>query len=363
MGKEGFGGESSLLYHVGRPTAIVDAAEVPLDNVELTPNRPLLPRHFRTQKLTGGATDVALDRELLLGNDDVWIWWVVVARATSLQRCTVGDECYFVQRGRGTCESVFGALRVEEGDYLVIPASTTYRLVPDGQTPLSCLVLEARGHIELPDRYLSARGQLLEVAPLCERDLRGPEEPLVVEGEDVEVFVRGRATVTRHVYATHPFDVVGWDGCVYPFAFHIRDFEPIVKRFHAPPPVHQTFSGPDFVICSFVPRPFDFDPEAVPVPYHHANVDSDEVLFYAGGSFMSRRNAGIEAGSISLHPAGFVHGPQPGSVDAALGQAGTDELAVMVDTRRPLLIGPAGWAVEDPTYAWTWAGRGPREQR
>jgi len=169
------------------------------------------------------------------------------------------------------------------------------------------------------------------------------------------VLVRHRGGLTRYTYRHHPFDVVGWDGCVYPFVLSIHDFEPIVKRFHAPPPVHQTFEADGLVVCSFCPRPFDFDPEAIAVPYHHANVDSDEVLFYAGGDFMSRRGAGIGLGSISLHPAGHIHGPQPGSVEAAFGKARTEELAVMVDTFRPLRISAAARQIEDDGYAWTWA--------
>ena len=167
--------------------------------------------------------------------------------------------------------------------------------------------------------------------------------------------MRHRDGLTRYTYVDHPFDVVGWDGCLYPYAFSIHDFEPIVKRFHAPPPVHQTFEAPNVVVCSFCPRPFDFDPDAIPVPYHHANVDSDEVLFYAGGDFMSRKGAGIGPGSLSLHPAGFVHGPQPGSVDAAVGRPATDELAVMLDTFRPLRVAAAALSAEDRDYAWTWA--------
>jgi homogentisate 1,2-dioxygenase len=177
----------------------------------------------------------------------------------------------------------------------------------------------------------------------------------VVEEGETDVLVRQRDGLTRYTYLHHPFDVVGWDGCLYPYALSIHDFEPIVKRFHAPPPVHQTFEGPGFVVCSFCPRPFDFDPEAIAVPYNHANVDSDEVLFYVGGDFMSRKGSGIGLGSISLHPAGFVHGPQPGSVEAAMGQPGTAELAVMVDTFAPLALGAAAQRCEDPEYAWTWA--------
>jgi homogentisate 1,2-dioxygenase len=251
-------------------------------------------------------------------------------------------------------ETVFGYLAVAAGDYVILPTSTTHRWVPDGA--LRALVIEASGHVGPPRRYLSAQGQFLEHAPYCERDLRFPTQPPpppVSDGE-TEVFVRHASGGTRYVFSHHPFDVVGWDGCLYPYAFNIADFEPLVGRVHLPPPVHQTFEGPGFVVCSFCPRPFDFDPAAVPVPYNHANVDSDEVLFYVGGDFMSRRGAGIEVGSLTLHPAGFVHGPQPGSVEASLGQPGTEEWAVMVDAFRPLLLGPAALASEDTGYAWTW---------
>jgi homogentisate 1,2-dioxygenase len=217
-------------------------------------------------------------------------------------------------------------------------------------------VFEARGHVGPPKRYLSRTGQFLEHAPYCERDLRAPEEPLVVrDGGETEVLVRHRGGLTRYTYAHHPFDVVGWDGCLYPYAFSIHDFEPITGRIHQPPPVHQTFAGPNFVICSFVPRLYDYHPEAIPVPYNHANVDSDEVIFYADGDFMSRAGSGIAEQSISLHPSGFTHGPQPGSVEAAIGKAGTEELAVMLDTFRPLHLGPAARKVEDPDYPWSWA--------
>nr|MDQ6945185.1 homogentisate 1,2-dioxygenase [Actinomycetota bacterium] len=187
-------------------------------------------------------------------------------------------------------------------------------------------------------------------------DLRcpGPLPPGPGLSGETEVFVRHAGGGTRYLLSHHPFDVVGWDGCLYPYAFNIADFEPVVGRVHLPPPVHQTFEGPGFVVCSFCPRPFDFDPAAVPVPYHHANVDSDEVLFYVGGDFMSRRGAGIEVGSVTLHPAGFAHGPQPGSIEASLGQAGTEEWAVMVDSFQPLQLGPAARAAEDTGYAWSW---------
>jgi homogentisate 1,2-dioxygenase len=352
MGEDGFSSASSLLYHLHLPTAIVAASFVADAEACVTDNRPLLPRHFRTHSLPAGSNLVG-DRRLLLANDDVRILYVSGDQPSELYRDAVGDQLLYIEAGDLELQTPLGALTLTSGDYAVIPTSTTHRLVPNGL--VRALVVEARGHIRPPRRYLSADGQLLEHAPYSERDLRPPAEPIVVDEGETPVLVRHRGGLTRYTYAHHPFDVVGWDGCLYPYALSIHDFEPIVKRFHAPPPVHQTFEGPNFVICSFCPRPFDFDPEAVAVPYNHANVDSDEVLFYAGGDFMSRKGAGIDHGSISLHPAGFIHGPQPGSVEAAFGQAATTELAVMIDTFRPLQLGPAATEVEDPDYAWTWA--------
>ena len=357
MGTEGFAASSSLLYHRHPPTALVHAE--PVDGADECgrANSPLLPRHFRTADLPAGG-DLVEGRRLLLANDDVRVLHACADRPSGLYRDATGDELLFVQEGSGVLETPFGALAVGPGDYVVVPMSTTHRFVPDTAT-VRVLIIEASGHVRPPRRYMSPEGQFLEHAPYSERDLRGPDRPLVVDDDVATVLVRHRGGMTRHTYAHHPFDVVGWDGCLYPYALSIHDFEPIVKRFHAPPPVHQTFEAPNVVVCSFCPRPFDFDPDAVPVPYHHANVDSDEVLFYVGGDFMSRRGAGIGPGSMTLHPAGFVHGPQPGSVEAASGKPGTDELAVMIDTFRPLRIAAAAADTEDPDYAWTWARRSP----
>jgi homogentisate 1,2-dioxygenase len=354
MGEEGFSSDASLLYHRHIPTAIVAAEAVEREPDELVANHPLLPRHFRTHELKVGG-DVVEGRELLLANDDVRLSYVAADQPSQLYRNAVGDECVYVESGTGRLESVFGVLPVRAGDYVVIPTSTTHRWVPEGDEPLRCLTVEAGGHIRPPKRYLSQRGQFLEHSPYCERDLRAPTELLQVEEEGVDVLVKHRTGWTRYTYAQHPFDVVGWDGALYPYAFNIEDFEPITGRVHQPPPVHQTFEGPNFVICSFVPRMFDYHPEAIPAPYNHANVDSDEVLFYCGGDFMSRRGAGIEQGSISLHPGGFTHGPQPGSVEASIGKESTDETAVMVDTFRPLHLGPASRDTEVGDYPWTWA--------
>jgi homogentisate 1,2-dioxygenase len=357
MGADGFSAESALLYHEHLPTAIVDSRVWEEPTEALLANHPLLPRHLRTSKLDTGSADPITGRQLLLANDDVRISYAVADRPSPLYRNAVGDECVYVESGTATVETVFGALTARQGDYVLLPTSTTHRWVPTGEGPLRTLVVQSGGHIGAPRRYLSPRGQFLESAPYCERDLRGPTEPLQASGSDVEVLVRHRAGTSVLTYADHPFDVVGWDGCLYPYTFNVADFEPITGRVHQPPPVHQTFEGPRFVICSFVPRKVDYHPLAVPIPYNHANVDSDEVLFYAGGDYEARRGSGIEQGSISLHPSGFTHGPQPGAVERALGAERFEELAVMVDTFRPLLLAPAGLACEDPGYAWTWSGR------
>jgi homogentisate 1,2-dioxygenase len=365
MGVEGFSSDASLLYHRHLPTAIVSSEVYEVPAVGRKANHPLLPRHFKTHKLGGrpAEDDVVRGRSHLLANADVRMSYAVSTIPSPLYRNAVGDECVYVESGSAVVETALGQLDVAEGDYVVIPTSLTHRWVPQPGKPLRTLVIEASGHIGPPRRYLSARGQFLEHSPYSERDLRGPAEPLLVEGEDVEVLVQhrgsgGSATAwTRYRYADHPFDVVGWDGCLYPYAFSISDFEPITGRLHQPPPVHQTFEGPNFVICSFVPRLFDYHPQAIPAPYNHANVDSDEVIFYTGGDFMSRKGAGIEQGSISLHPSGFTHGPQPGSVEASIGKQATDELAVMVDTFRPLDLMEPALECEDTSYAWTWAGR------
>ncbi len=351
-GAEGFSSDSSLLYHRHAPTTLRAVEAVALEPEVQRPNHPLLPRHLRTRDLKVGG-DLATGRHLLLANDDVRISWVAADTDSPLVRNAVGDEVVFIEAGTGVLESSYGRLTFGPGDYVVVPTSTTHRWAVDGE--VRALVIESRGHVGPPPRYLSERGQFLEHAPYCERDLRAPDELLHVEDTDVEVLVRNRNGVTRYVYAHHPFDVVGWDGCLYPYALSIHDFEPIVGRIHQPPPVHQTFAGPNIVICSFVPRLFDWHPDGIPAPYNHANVDSDEVLFYVDGNFMSRKGSGIEAGSISLHPSGFTHGPQPGSVEASLTVDRTEELAVMVDTFRPLDLGPAAGDCEVDDYVWSWS--------
>lgn len=353
MGAAGFSAESALLYHRHSPSAIVDVQHAEHDDV-LRPNVPLLPRHLRTADLDRPG-DLVADRTVLLANAEVSIAWAEAVDASPLYRNATGDELVYVQEGTGRVDTVFGSLAVGPGDYVVLPAATIHRWVPDDGVTLACLVVMARGHIRPPARYLAPTGQLLEHALYCERDQRGPDAPLVEDGEEVRVMVRHGQHMTCHVHQHHPFDVDGWDGCLYPWALSIHDVEPIVGRLHQPPPVHQTFEGPGFVVCSFVPRPYDFHPDAVKVPYHHANVDTDEVLFYSAGDFMSRAGSGVGAGSITLHPAGHVHGPQPGSVERSMGAERTEELAVMVDAFAPLHLSSAAREVDDSSYPYTWA--------
>ncbi len=364
MGEEGFSSDSSLLYHVHPPTAIVKSEALAdiAGEARLAANHPLLPRHYRTQDLPAGG-DLVLLRQAMMGNDDVRISFVTADAPSELYRNSTGDEVVYVHAGSLRFESVYGAIDAAAGDYVVVPRGTTHRWIPAGApagAPVTALVIEARGHIRTPRRYLSQTGQFLEHAPYCERDLRGVAGPLLAEGEDVPVIVRNRSGLTRLTYAYHPFDVVGWDGCLYPYAFNIADFEPIVKRTHAPPPVHQTFEGPNFVVCSFCPRPLDFDPLSVPIPYNHHNVDSDEMMFYVGGDYSARQGSGVGIGSVTLHPSGFTHGPTPGAVEAVIrgmeaGRTTTDETAVMIDTFRPLLLAEEAAVAEDPEYAWSWA--------
>ena len=360
MGEEGFSSDSALLYHQGVPSALTNSVVWELSDQSRTPNHPLKARHLRLHDLDFGAgADAVTGRRLVLGNNDVRIAYVVTGTDPSpLYRNAIGDECVYVEAGAGTVETVFGVVPYRTGDYVLVPRATTHRWVPS--EPSRLYPIEANSHIHPPKRYRSRFGQLLEHAPYSERDLHGPGEPLLVEGTDVEVLVKHRAggavVGTTMTYATHPFDVVGWDGCLYPYTFNVDDYMPITGKIHQPPTVHQVFEGWNFVICNFLPRKVDYHELAIPVPYYHSNVDSDEVMFYVGGDYEARKGSGIDLGSISLHPGGYAHGPQPAAIEASLGADRFDESAVMVDTFAPLELGEGGLAVEDPAYAWTWAG-------
>ncbi|GAA5052423.1 homogentisate 1,2-dioxygenase [Nocardia callitridis] len=368
MGEEGFSSDSSLLYHRGIPSAISDATVWAVPDQSTTPNHPLRPRHLKLHTLfpeqTWADTDVVTGRRLLLANADVRISYVVAGATSPLYRNAIGDEVVYVESGAARVETVFGVLEARQGDYVLIPTSTTHRWVPQGEQPLRAYSIESGSHIAPPKRYLSKFGQFLENAPYCERDLHGPDEVLLAEGTDVEVLVKHRTSHgivgTRMVYPQHPFDVVGWDGCLYPYTFNIADYEPITGRVHQPPPVHQTFEGNGFVVCNFLPRKVDYHPLAIPVPYYHSNVDSDEVMFYCGGDYAARKGSGIDLGSVSVHPGGHAHGPQPGGMERSIGIEQVEETAVMVDTFVPLELGEGALACEDADYAWSWARSAPR---
>jgi homogentisate 1,2-dioxygenase len=352
IGNKGFEGPSSLLYHLRPPTAVKSVKTLRELAWDEEPERVLRHRHFRTGSLDAGPSPV-LDRVPLLFNSDVALSMARPDRADDfLYRNGQGDEVVFVVEGEGALESSFGALPYRGGDYVVIPRGVLHRWRP-APGPSWLLILESAGYVRTPKRYRNEHGQLKETAPFSERDVRRPEA-LETRDEtgDFPVVVKSGNRLAEVVMAHHPFDVVGWDGYYYPWAFSIHDFEPRVGRVHLPPPVHQTFEGDGFVVCSFCPRPYE--PDAIPAPYSHQNVMSDEVLFYANSEFMSRK--GIEYGSITLHPDGLPHGPQPGRTEDSIGAKGTDELAVMVDTFRPLLVSRAVLSVEDRGYASSWLG-------
>ncbi len=353
MGIRGFSGIQSLLYHLRPPTQIQRILlEKPIEIACEEPG-PLRPRHLRTAQVSAGGDAIA-SRIPLLVNADLSL---SVARPTEPMvywyRFAQGDEVLFIHNGSGILESQYGILRYRPGDYLVIPTGVLWRIIPDDGIEQRMLVIEANGHVEPPARYLNRYGQFLEHAPYSERDLRPPDELITHdEAGEFEVRVKARDRITRYLYHHHPLDVVGWDGHLYPYAFNIEDFEPITGRVHQPPPVHQTFEAPGFVVCSFVPRLFDYHPLSIPAPYNHSNVDSDEVLYYVDGNFMSRK--GIERSSITVHPGGIPHGPHPGTYETSIGKERTDELAVMIDAFRPLQFTENALQFEDKDYSYSW---------
>lgn len=361
IGEGGFYSDLSHVYYRHPPTLIDGADRITdIDTVDASENWPLLPRHFVTGQLKDRG-DLILGRQALLVNDDVTIGFAVATETSELYRDANGDQCVYISSGSATLRSLFGELAVKTGDYVVIPAGVTHQWVL-ADDEVRALVIESNGHIKPPRRYLSAAGQFLEMAPYRERDLRGPQHlPEPVDGP-ADVIAKRGPRLSRMHYLHHPFDVVGWDGCLYPYALSIHDFEPIIGRFHQPPPVQQTFEAPGIVICSFCPRPPDFDPDAVGRPANHANVDCDEVMYYAG-NYDARRDSGIGAGSISLHPSGFSHGPQVPAGAPKPSVAMLDELAVMIDTFKPLRISAAAEGVEDPGYPASWARAAAQESK
>jgi homogentisate 1,2-dioxygenase len=351
MGMEGFVGMESILYHLQSPCRVMkvgDFDEIKRD--EWVPGAHAH-RHFKTYDIDAKGDEIT-GRRVLMWNNDVEI---SLCRPKEQMeyffRNGEGDEVVFVHEGTGLLETIFGNVPYKEGDYIVIPRGTTYRFRPEGEQRY--LVFETPGLIEIPKRYRNHYGQMLEGAPYYHRDIHPPTE-LNTHREKGEfpVKVRVRGGYQTYVLDYHPFDVVGWDGYLYPWTFSVHDFEPITGRIHQPPPSHQTFQGRNFVICSFCPRKLDFDPLAVPIPYHHSNLQSEEMIYYVSGKFGSRR--GVDVGSITLHPSGLPHGPQPGLAEKSIGMHETHELAVMCDTFYPLKLSKFAKELDDGKYAYSW---------
>jgi homogentisate 1,2-dioxygenase len=353
MGTKGFSGSQSILYHHYMPTEVVKSELIGSYLPEYEEQHPLNHRHLMTTSITveGDALEA---REYLLGNSDLLIGTANVTKVMdTFYRNGDGDEMLFIHYGTGIIETMFGQLSYRAGDYVVIPIGTIYRVVPDPAEQTKMLFIESFSQITTPRRYRNEYGQLLEHSPFCERDIRGPESLKTVdEIGEFNVITKSRGALHSHVLGHHPLDVVGWDGYLYPWVFNIEDFEPITGRIHQPPPVHQTFEGHNFVVCSFVPRLYDYHPEAIPAPYYHSNVNSDELLYYVEGNFMSRK--GVKEGSITLHPSGIPHGPHPGKTEASIGKKETLELAVMIDTFKPLKVFKNAQAIEDSNYMYSW---------
>jgi homogentisate 1,2-dioxygenase len=349
----GFSRAYSIAYHLRPPTRTVAVEALPALPAPVAADLPLRHVHLRTGAMPR-AGDAVTGRVPLFFNADAAIARCrPLAQQQELYRNARCDELLFVHHGAGRLRSMFGTVAFGPMDYLVIPKCTTYLLEFDDHSAADLLVVEAAGSIRFPSRYLNPDGQFQLGAPLSERDLRGPTEtPPIDREERVAVRVKDGERWTQYVMANHPFDVVGWDGMVYPFAFNADDFEPITGTIHQPPPIHQTFQGDGFVVCTFAPRLLDTHPEAIKVPYAHSNVESDELLYYVRGEFGSRK--GVESGSLTLHPHGIPHGPHPGRIVASRGAVRTDELAVMVDTFRPLKTAVPALAFDDPGYPLSW---------
>lgn len=358
VSSKGFSGIYSILYHIHAPTRIKAVGESEKYGPEILTDYTLKHTHLNTSGVKSTGDDYLSARKVLLSNGDcsISICSPTQHKMDYFYKNAEGDEVIFVHDGKGSLISPFGRLDIGQGDYVVVPRTVIYRLEFE-EGPLRLLIIESASPVETVKRYRNELGQLLEHSPYCERDIRPPQELITdtTAGEFV-VKIKKEGFLHHYHYDFSPLDLVGWDGFLWPYAFSIHEFEPITGRIHQPPPVHQTFQGHNFVICSFVPRLFDYHPLSIPAPYNHSNIDSDEVLYYAEGNFMSRR--GIERGSFTLHPGGLPHGPHPGTVEKSIGARATDELAVMIDTFRPLY--PTVDALEflDKNYPMSWTEGG-----
>lgn len=354
VSSEGFSGIYSILYHIHPPTRIKTLGEPVAYGPQRVKDYALRHTHLNTAGVANTGDDYLSARKVLLTNNDCSLSICAPSqrRMNYFYKNAEGDEVIFIHDGQGALISPFGKLEIRKGDYVVIPRTVIYKLEFD-QGPLRLLIIESASPVETVKRYRNQLGQLLEHSPYCERDIRPPQELITDSSKgDFLVKIKKQGFLHQYIYEHSPLDLVGWDGFLWPYAFSIHDFEPITGRIHQPPPVHQTFQGRNYVICSFVPRLFDYHPMAIPAPYNHSNIDSDEVLYYAEGNFMSRR--GIARGSFTLHPGGLPHGPHPGTVEKSIGAKETHELAVMIDTFHPLHLTTDALEFVDPKYPMSW---------
>lgn len=351
---EGFSNDYSLLYHNHPPTEIIKTDEPVNVQPKVAEEKMLKHRSLEGFKIKPEA-DYLQSRKAVLVNNDCHI--VLAAPQKSMTdyfyKNADADELIFIHEGTGVLKTQYGQLNFAYGDYLIIPRGCIYQITFASENN-RLFIVESFSPIRYPKRYLSKYGQLMEHSPYCERDIRTPHGLQTIdEAGDFLIQTKKKGVLYGLHYAHHPFDVVGWDGCCYPYAFSIHNFEPITGRVHQPPPVHQTFDANNFVVCSFVPRMYDYHPQAIPAPYNHSNIDSDELLYYVDGDFMSRKN--VTRGMITLHPAGIPHGPHPGAVQKSIGKKETQELAVMVDTFHPLQLTEEAIRIENEGYVMSWA--------
>lgn len=349
----GFGRAYSIVYHLQPPTRVKKIEPAGEWSLDLVGEPALRHHHLKTKDMAAGGDPIGGRVPILANSDVIMMRCRPTQSQTELYRNAECDEVIFVHRGKGTLHTLFGPVAFKPFDYVVIPRCTTYRIDFDKGIQPDLLIIEATGLVTIPPRYMNPEGQIRLGAPYYERDFHGPTDVQVVQEEkDTPILVKHGRRLTRYVMASHPFDVVGWDGYVYPYTFNADDFEPVTGKIHQPPPVQQTFEAPGFVICTFAPRLLDYHPQAIKVPYAHSNVQADEVLYYVRGRFGSRR--GVDEASFTLHPRGIPHGPHPGTIVASKDATATDELAVMVDTERPLHLTRQALTMDDPQYPFSW---------
>lgn len=352
VGTQGFSSLSSLVYHIYPPTQVLRTGS-PLD---MRP-RVAIENNMRMLSFSGfdipAEEDYLQSRKVLFVNSDLHIGLAAPSMSPEyFFKNADADELIFIHKGSGTLRTMYGEIEFEPHDYLIIPRGTVYQIEFDSEDN-RFLFIESFSPVYTPRRYRNEFGQLLEHSPFCERDFKKPGNLITYDQEgEFEIMIKKRGQVFPYTYATHPFDVVGWDGYLYPYAFNIHNFEPLTGRIHMPPPIHQNFEGNNFVVCSFVPRMYDYHPDAIPAPYHHSNIDSDEILYYVEGEFMSRNN--IQQGQLTLHPAGLPHGPHPGAIERSIGKKETKELAVMIDPFKPVSITETAIELEVEDYYLSW---------